>query len=206
MPRGKPSLIHRRPLPYESALDSRSPDAIDLVVIHCTELPDLAMARVYGEVVHHQPAGTGNSGHYYVDRDGRIEEWVGPTRVAHHVRGFNGRSIGIELVNRGRYPDWLHSERQSMQEPYPEDQVLALLGLLRRLGLQFESLRWIAGHEDLDRGTVPASNDSSLRVRRKLDPGPLFPWPQVLSGLALQQLVPDAIHRFDEGSSGIDVR
>lgn len=198
-------MIHRRPLPYESALSLRMPDAIDLVVIHCTELPDLATARAYGEIVHYQPAGTGNSGHYYVDRDGHIEEWVDPARIAHHVRGFNPRSIGIELVNQGRYPDWLHSGRQSMQEPYPETQVLALLGLLRHLSQQFSTLRCIAGHEDLDQETVPASNDSSFQVRRKLDPGPLFPWARVLSGVPLQQLVPDAIHRFDDGSSRIDV-
>jgi len=190
-PRLKPSLIHRRPLPYESALDSRKPDAIDLVVIHCTELPDLAMARAYGEFVRYQSAGTGNSGHYYVDRDGRTEEWVDPIRIAHHVRGFNERSIGIELVNNGRYPDWLHSGRQSMPEPYAETQVLALEGLLDHLQRQFTFLKWIAGHEDLDQETVPASNDSSIQVRRKLDPGPLFPWGRMASTVPLQRLQPE---------------
>ena len=33
------------PLPYAARLDSRPLAAIDLVVIHCTELPDMAMAR-----------------------------------------------------------------------------------------------------------------------------------------------------------------
>ena len=39
------------PLPYADALAARPLGEIDLVVIHCTELPDLAMARDYGERV-----------------------------------------------------------------------------------------------------------------------------------------------------------
>ena len=65
--------IHARHLPYAELLAARAPDAIDTVVIHCTELPDLATAREYGERVLYE-SGTGNSGHYYIDRDGRIEE------------------------------------------------------------------------------------------------------------------------------------
>ncbi|MGB5810493.1 MAG: N-acetylmuramoyl-L-alanine amidase, partial [Polyangiales bacterium] len=87
-----------RPLPYEENLDTRAADSIDLVVIHCTELPDLAAAREMGEQIRYPQSGTGNSGHFYIDRDGTIEQWVGPLRIAHHVRGFNDRSLGIELV------------------------------------------------------------------------------------------------------------
>ena len=36
--------IHDWPLPYESRLEPRALTVIDLVVIHCTELPDLATA------------------------------------------------------------------------------------------------------------------------------------------------------------------
>ena len=45
-------VIHPHPLPYTHLLPMRPLAAIDSVVIHCTELPDLAMARVYGERVH----------------------------------------------------------------------------------------------------------------------------------------------------------
>ena len=50
------------PLPYEERLEARPLAQIDMVVIHCTELPDLAMAREFGERVHYD-SGTGNSGH-----------------------------------------------------------------------------------------------------------------------------------------------
>ena len=173
------------PLPYEARLQARQPDAVDLVVIHCTELPDLAMARAYGERIQHPASRTGNSGHFYIDRDGRIEQWVDPLRVAHHVRGHNAHSIGIELVNLGRHPYWHDARHQAMPEPYPDAQVDALLQLLAYLRAAFPSLRRIAGHDALDVDEIPASNDPDARVRRKLDPGPLFPWPRVLAACGL---------------------
>jgi len=178
-------------LPYVDLLQARDARDIDLVVIHCTELPDLAMAREYGERVLHA-SGTGNSGHYYIDRDGAIHRFVPDTRVAHHVRGYNGRAIGIELVNLGRYPDWLHSDAQAMSESYPDVQIEALAALLEHLRAALPSLRHVAGHEDLDTGHVPASDDPARTVRRKLDPGPLFPWTRLLAATPLQRLTPAA--------------
>jgi len=181
-------ILHA-PLPYESRLPERSPDEIDLVVIHCTELPDLAMAREYGERVLYD-SGAGNSGHYYIDRDGSVLCYVDPLRVAHHTRGYNPRSIGIELVNTGRYPDWFHSARQTMTEPYPERQIAALRALLDHLVERFPSLRHIAGHEDLDTAMVPASDDPENEVPRKRDPGPQFPWARAYDTARLGRLTP----------------
>jgi len=171
-------------LPYVDALAARALDAIDLVVIHCTELPGLADARAYGETVLY-PSGTGNSGHWYIDRDGSMLEYVPPERIAHHVRGCNGRSVGIELVNCGRWPHWLDSRHQQFTEPYPRAQIAALRALLAHLRATLPALRQIAGHEELDTEQVPASDDPAMYVARKRDPGPLFPWPEVLHGLAL---------------------
>ena len=179
--------IHARHLPYSALLAARAPDAVDTVVIHCTELPDLATARAYGERVLYD-SGTGNSGHYYIDRDGRIEEYVPPARSAHHTRGWNARSIGIELVNIGRYPHWLDSRHQAMDEAYTEDQIEALVALLRDLHARIPSLALIAGHEDLDLDEVEASDDPTVKVRRKRDPGPLFPWQAVLDAVPLRRI------------------
>ena len=176
------------PLPYADALAARPSGEIDLVVVHCTELPDLAMARDYGERVLYPASGTGNSGHYYVDRDGGIVEYVDPARIAHHTRGYNPRSIGIELVNIGRYPHWLDSRHQAMDEAYTEDQIEALVALLRDLHARIPSLALIAGHEDLDLDEVEASDDSELKVRRKRDPGPRFPWQRVLAAVPLERI------------------
>ncbi len=185
MPRPALRIEH---LPYADALAARAPADIDLLVIHCTELPDLATAREYGERVLYPASGTGHSGHYYIDRDGSIVEYVDPARIAHHTRGYNPRSIGIELVNTGRWPHWLDSRHQAMDEAYSEAQIGALLALLGELHARFPSLTLIAGHEDLDLDEAEASDDPALKVRRKRDPGPQFPWPLVLEAVPLQRL------------------
>ena len=177
-------------LPYAARLDARPPSRIDLVVIHCTELPDLALARRFGEEVRYPASQTGNSGHYYVDRDGAVHQYVPVDRVAHHTQGYNARSVGIELVNRGRYPDWLAAAHQSMDEAYPDAQITALIALLQQLQLALPALRSIAGHEDLDTKRVAATDDPTVTVRRKRDPGPLFPWQAVLAAVPLRRLLP----------------
>ena len=187
MPTASAPPFHDVPLPYVERLETRPLAQVDLVVIHCTELPDLASAREYGERVLYT-SGTGNSGHYYIDRDGTILRYVPEDRTAHHVRGCNARSVGIELVNTGRFPHWLDSRHQAMDEPYPEAQVDALVALLRSLAARLPALRHIAGHEDLDREQVPASDDPAVQVPRKLDPGPNFPWPHVLAKVPLERL------------------
>ena len=173
-------------LPYVNGLAERDTGAIDLVVLHCTELPNLAAARDYGERIHHEDSATGNSGHYYIDRDGSTHRWVPHDRVAHHVKHYNLRSIGIELVNRGRWPNWFDSASQQMTEPYPSEQTEALIGLLRQLRANIPSLRWIVGHEQLDQSRIEASDLPGQTVRRKLDPGPKFPWQVVLSSAGLE--------------------
>lgn len=184
LPDAPPPLIEIDPLPYEARLESRPLEAIRGVVIHCTETPDLASARQIGERTVY-PSGTGNSGHFYIDLDGRILQYVAPERIAHHVRGRNADTLGIELVNRGRYPHWLHASHQDMLTPYTEPQIAALRALLAELEQRLPDLVWIAGHEDLDRETVPATDQPATRVARKRDPGPQFPWEAVLEGSRL---------------------
>ena len=181
-------VISQRPLSYVKRLDNRCTDCVNLVVIHCTELPDLAMAREYGERIHHPESRTGNSGHFYVDRDGSIEQWVPLDRVAHHVRGLNPLSIGIELVNNGRYPDWYRSGHQQMTEPYPDTQIEALISLTDYLVAQLPGLESVTGHEDLDTATLPSEDQPDIMIRRKLDPGVHFPWAGFLEKILLPRL------------------
>jgi N-acetylmuramoyl-L-alanine amidase len=185
-----PLSIDAWPLPYEERLASRPSSAIDLVVIHCTELPDMAMAREFGERIHYAGTQTGNSGHYYVDRDGKIFRFVADTRVANHTYGYNPRSIGIELVNIGRYPHWGDSRYQAFTMPYTAEQITALRALLAQLRNDHPTLRWIAGHEDLDRRLEPAKDDPTIMLRRRQDPGPLFPWDEVMADSGLERLSP----------------
>ena len=188
LPPTPPVLID--PLPYELQLDARPLSQVDLVVVHCTEVPTLELSREFGERVLYSGSGTGNSGHYYIDRDGSVVLYVRPERIANHVRGYNPRSVGIELVNTGRYPHWRDSKHQAMDEPYPDAQITALIALLQQLQSQLSSLRYIAGHEDLDTEQEAAIDDPSVLVPRKRDPGPLFPWARVLESVELTRLNP----------------
>ena len=177
-----------RPLSYVDRLECRSLVTVAMVVIHATELPDLAMAREFGEEIHHRESQTGNSGHFYIDRDGTVEQWVPLERVAHHVRGHNANSIGIELVHRGRWPDWFDSRHQDWNDPYPDQQITALIDLLKKLVSTLPNLKHIAGHDELDTDMIPAGDDPERLIRRKLDPGPTFPWPSVLQAIPLVRL------------------
>src|SRR5690606_13975066 len=69
-------------LPYVDRLGQREPASIDLVMIHCIELPDMAMAREYGERFLYPEAGTGAAGHWSVDRDGPITAHVPAAALA----------------------------------------------------------------------------------------------------------------------------
>jgi N-acetylmuramoyl-L-alanine amidase len=168
-------------LPYCQRLQKRDPQSINLVVIHCTELPDMKLAREYGERILYAESGTGVSGHYYIDRDGSIVRYVSEDRIANHVIGHNEHSIGIELVNSGRYPKWFHSTSQYSSEPYTTQQIESLKDLLKDLRERNPNLQNIAGHSDLDITMMPAEDDPNIMIRRKIDPGPQFPWAEILN-------------------------
>jgi N-acetylmuramoyl-L-alanine amidase len=171
-------------------LKHRDTRAIDLVVIHCTELPDMQMTREFGERVHYPDKGTGNSGHYYIEESGAVHRFVGNDRVANHTVGYNTRSIGIEMFNVGRYPHWGDSQHQDFTVPYTQAQIASLLALLRQLRHDIPTLRYIAGHEDLDTRLEPASDDPNILLRRRQDPGPLFPWNEIVPAAGLQRFHP----------------
>lgn len=171
--------IRKELLPYHAHLETRDVNTLELVVLHCTELPDLSTARKFGERILYAESSTGNSGHYYIDRDGSIAQYVEDDRVARHVIGHNTASLGIELVNTGRYPHWFHAEHQSMTEPYAMAQIAALKELLVDIHARHPSVTRLARHSDLDTAMMAAEDHPSAQVRRRLDPGPMFPWEDV---------------------------
>lgn len=186
----RPEII-QRPLSYAERLAPRALSDIRRAVIHATELPDLETAREYGERIQHPQSATGNSGHFYIDRDGSIEQWVALERVAHHVANHNLDSVGIELSNRGRCPDWFDTRHQHWPEPYDDRQLAALITLLCHLRRCLPRLQGIIGHDQLDKRMVPASDDPAKTVRRRTDPGPHFPWQQISEATGLGCLKPD---------------
>jgi N-acetylmuramoyl-L-alanine amidase len=171
-------------LNYNHKLDKRKISKIEMIVIHCTELPDIPSARVYGEKIHYD-SGTGNSGHYYISKQGEIQQWIENDRVAHHVRGHNPNSIGIELDNLGRFPNWHTTNAQIMYDPYPQVQIDALVELLNQLKKEIPTLKYITGHEDLDTRLIKSENNPEIYIRRKMDPGKMFPWAEIMQKITL---------------------
>ena len=171
-------------LSYNHKLESRNIDDVELLVIHCTELPDIETAREYGEKIHYK-SGTGNSGHYYISKSGKTYQWVDNKRVAHHVKDHNRHSIGIELDYNGRYPNWHKTNAQIMHIAYPQIQVEALITLIKSLQKSIPTLKYITGHEDLDTRLIQSENDPEIYIRRKMDPGPLFPWDKLMQKITL---------------------
>jgi len=167
-------------LPYNDNLEKRDVQNIDMIVLHCTELPTLEEARQHGEKIRYKKSKTGNSGHYYINRDGHIYRYVEDDRIAHHVIGYNQRSIGIEMVNTGRYPHWFLSTHQMPTEEYTQEQIKSVIELIVYLKKRYPKILELKRHSDLDLEKIASENDPNSLIRRKIDPGPLFPWEKVL--------------------------
>lgn len=177
-PAGPP--VDDRLVSWWGSLKRRSPESITTVVLHATEIPTLSEAWDYAErSAAGTDDGTGVCGHLYVGRDGGCHRFVPLDRIAAHAAGHNTPSIGIELVNTGRHPDHFHSRSQIPSEDFPPEQTAALMDLLTVLTETHPALVRLVRHSDLDREMVPASDDPGVLVRRRIDPGPRFPWADV---------------------------
>lgn len=152
------------------------------VVVHATE------GELAGALAHLTAPDSGVSAHYLIDRDGTVYQLVPERMVAYHVAcGVEGcvlscpaflcgdrkperRTIGIELVNRGKVPQgWKGGEIYEdygmafgwrWWEDFPEAQRQALKRLVediaRRWGFPVDA-EHVVGH---------------YRVQGKRDPGP----------------------------------
>jgi N-acetylmuramoyl-L-alanine amidase len=148
-----------RPSPNFDARREGCP--IDILVLHYTGMrtAEEALERLC------DPAAI-VCAHYTIDCGGRIYRHVDESLRARHAgvsywageRDVNSRSIGIELVNPGHEFGYL---------PFPDPQIAALIDLSRGILARHPiPPHRVVGHSDV----APA---------RKLDPGELFPWPEL---------------------------
>jgi N-acetylmuramoyl-L-alanine amidase len=124
----------------------------------------------------------GTSAHVAIDRDGSIHQLVPFNRQAFHAGFsiwdenslFNGRAVGIELINFGwdvgalnvaETVNMKHKHKFVMKtrwQKYTPEQLASLLQVTKLLLSAYE-LQRILGHDDISAG-------------RKQDPGPAFSW------------------------------
>ena len=138
--------------------DSRHAQAIDMLVLHYTDMlsADEAIARLC------DPAAQ-VSAHYLVGEAGQVASLVDESQRAWHAgesswRGnanINARSIGVEIANPGHSHGYV---------PFPEAQMQAVERLCREI---------------IERHRIEAHNvvgHSDIAFLRKADPGELFDW------------------------------
>jgi N-acetylmuramoyl-L-alanine amidase len=127
-------------------------------------------------------AAGGTSAHLLIDRNGSVHQLVPFNRQAFHAgsstwdnnTSFNGRTIGIELVNMGwdvaglganQILNQKHKHKfvdKSQWEKFSDAQMKSLYKITKLL-LETYNLQRILGHDDISAG-------------RKQDPGPAFDW------------------------------
>ncbi|MGC6476520.1 MAG: N-acetylmuramoyl-L-alanine amidase [Parvibaculales bacterium] len=140
--------------------DSRKNHAVDMIVLHYTNM--VSAAAALARLCDPQAKV---SAHYLIDEAGAIFKLVEEEQRAWHAgvaywqgeRDINACSIGIELAHQG--PD-----ENGLCAPFPSLQMQALVALLQDIKTRHEipSARFL-GHSDV----APA---------RKIDPGEAFDW------------------------------
>jgi N-acetyl-anhydromuramyl-L-alanine amidase AmpD len=156
----------------EHLWEERSPDPIDVIVIHYTSAVNLDPVHPFDlGLILRIFCDFGVSSHYLVERRGRVFQLVPEDKKAWHAGGsimplpdgrkmVNSFSIGIELVAT---PDSGFTKRQ-----YASCARLCR-DIERRHGTTFTYV----GHEDI---AGEAAVELGLRNNVKSDPGPLFDW------------------------------
>ena len=146
---------------------------VSLVVLHNISLPPFeygsdAVQRLFTNRIDPaahpfftQIAGLRVSSHFFIARNGRVQQFVSCDDAAYHagVSSFRGRdkcngfSVGIEIEGC----DF---------EPFTEVQYVALETLLAAL-MRAYPIRAVTGHQD-------------IAPQRKTDPGHFFDWPRLI--------------------------
>ena len=146
---------------------------VSLVVLHNISLPPFeygsdAVQRLFTNRIDPaahpffaQIAGLRVSSHFFIARNGRVQQFVSCDDAAYHagVSSFRGRdqcngfSVGIELEGC----DF---------EPFAQEQYAALETLLAAL-MRAYPIRAVTGHQD-------------IAPQRKTDPGHFFDWPRLI--------------------------
>ena len=176
--------IKQNHLDYTEKLGERGTADLNMIVIHATEQPDWPHSRAFAEEIRYGNA-TGASGHYYIDRTGNIEQYVPDNRIANHASGWNKKTLSVELINTGRYPNATHTDHQHWPHDYPAAQIDALISLMTLFKSRYPTIKYVQGHGDVDQRLIPASDDADKQVHRRLDPGTTFPWDDVIKRTTL---------------------
>ncbi len=150
--------------------DRKSVVPVDAIVIHTTEVSFQGTLNIF------QSTSSQVSAHFVVDTNGHIVQMVDTSRRAWHATYYNTRSVGIEMVGYANNPATWNSSN-----------LAALMDLLAWLVTAYDIPLVHPGGDAYD---FPDStyNETGLVAHgqvqpwNRTDPGPFFPWDQVLVG------------------------
>lgn len=117
---------------------------INMIVLHCSATRcdrDYTVQQLYHdhvEVNHWRYIGY----HFYIRKDGRVEETRPLARMGAHAKGFNAHSIGI------CYEGGL-DERGLPADTRTHGQTMAMKRLVVQMKQQFPTIKQVLGHRDL---------------------------------------------------------
>lgn len=133
---------------------------INMIVLHCSATRcdrDYTVQQLYHdhvEVNHWRYIGY----HFYIRKDGRVEETRPLARMGAHAKGFNAHSIGI------CYEGGLDEQGLPADTRTPE-QTTAMKRLVVQMKQQFPTIKQVLGHRDLPgvQKTCPCFDATSLQ-------------------------------------------
>lgn len=115
-----------------------------MIVMHCSatrcdhDYPVQQLYHDHVEVNHWRYIGY----HFYIRKDGRVEQTRPLARIGAHAKGYNAHSIGI-CYEGGLTPQGQPADTRT------EAQVAAMRRLVAQLRQQFPTIRQVLGHRDL---------------------------------------------------------
>lgn len=108
--------------------------------------------------------------HYFIDRDGKVHQLVREAEIANHAKGYNTRSIGVELA--GIADEFVKEAKKSgatdADLAYTDAQYKALSELITDIKLRHPTVKAIKHSE------IYEKDDKGEYKARKSDPGSKF--------------------------------
>ena len=153
--------------------------SVNMIVLHAISGPECRNGKVVfsgagGDAQKWKAffeGATDKSIHYIVDKEGVVATSIDEDRIAWHARAYNGRSIGIELVNEG-----------DSKDEYPKAQIDALRTLVKGILSRHPDIssKNIVRHSEIDQSTFECAG---INEKRKRDPGSRFPYDEFILSL-----------------------
>lgn len=147
---------------------------VDSIVIHTTEVSFAGTLAIFLDTASQVSA------HFVIAPDGHIVQMVDTSQRAWHATYYNSRSIGIEMVGYADSPS-----------TWNDNNLAALMDLLAWLATAYDvPLIHPAGNaydfadDQYDHAGLVAH--AQIQPWNRTDPGPHFPWDQVLAGTQLR--------------------